>query len=100
MKCDYNKVIVVLFPVLLYKQNCFICKIIVILKQINKPRFKNLLVFEVLFLMCFVSSIFFCICMLNLSGSQLFLHIVILNEFRLHKKRVKKHCSSLNCRHE
>ena len=43
LKCDYNDVITVLFPVLLHVQTCSIYKMIAILKQINKSRFKNLL---------------------------------------------------------
>ena len=35
LKCYYNDVIMVLYPVLLHVQNCFIHKIIAILRQIN-----------------------------------------------------------------
>ena len=43
LKCDYNDVIMVLFPVLWQIQNYFVYKMIAVLKQINKPLFKNFL---------------------------------------------------------
>ena len=51
----------ILFPVFLQLQNCLIYKMIAILKQINKQRFKSSLEKKVLFFHVFGLCIFFCI---------------------------------------
>ena len=73
----------VLFPVILIVQNWFIYDMLAALKQINKSaRFNNLLWQKVMFFnVDNLFNFFVYICMLNLGGLQLFLHIVFSLEF-------------------